>query len=199
VPKIAAASLAEHRAATRERIMDVWAELLQRHGYEKVTLAEVASRAGIARTAVYNYFADKEALLVAHTTRESTTFVEMIRHEIDTADSAAEQLRRYIRLSLTDYATRPPIPGRDLIQLITPEKYQELLAHTELFEAPLLDIVTAGERSGEFATGDPAMTTKLVLGCLAAERTSLGTGEHDLEHTIEHVTAFLFRALGRGR
>lgn len=176
--------------------MDVWGELLQQHGYEKVTLAEVASRAGIARTAIYNYFADKEALLIAHTNRESTTFVEMIRHEIGTADSAAERLRRYIRLSLTDYATRPPIPGRDLMQLITPEKYQELLAHTELFEAPLLEIITTGERSGEFATDDPAMTTTLVLGCLAAERTPLGTGAHDLDRAVEHVTAFLFRALG---
>ncbi|SDM55569.1 DNA-binding transcriptional regulator, AcrR family [Allokutzneria albata] len=196
VPKISAASLAEHREATRERILDAWGELLRRHGYEKITLAQVGAEAGIARTALYNYFADKEALLIAHTTRESATFVEMIRRELGGADSAAERLRRYIRLHLTDFAARPPIPGRDLMQVLAPEKYRELLSHTEMFEAPLREIIDAGAADGEFDTDDPAMTTALVLGCLFAERTPLSTGKHDLDKAVEHVTAFLFRALG---
>lgn len=49
--------------ATRERLLTAAAEACVEVGFERVTLAGVASRAGVTPAAVYNHFADKADLL----------------------------------------------------------------------------------------------------------------------------------------
>jgi AcrR family transcriptional regulator len=48
---------------TRRRIMTAAAELFASRSYAAVTMREIAAAAGRSHTAIYNYFADKEALL----------------------------------------------------------------------------------------------------------------------------------------
>jgi AcrR family transcriptional regulator len=47
---------------TRQEISDAAFELFTAHGYEQVTVAEVARRAGVSEATVFNYFATKEDL-----------------------------------------------------------------------------------------------------------------------------------------
>ena len=65
MPKISAGSLEEHRAETTDRLLDAWSSLVREKGYDGVTLAEVAAHVGLARTAIYNYFPDRDALVTA--------------------------------------------------------------------------------------------------------------------------------------
>jgi AcrR family transcriptional regulator len=53
------------RARTRERLLDVAAELFQRHGIAAVSLDEVARHAGVTKGAIYGNFESKDALVVA--------------------------------------------------------------------------------------------------------------------------------------
>ena len=63
MPKIIGGSLAEHRQQTRLRLFAALSALMADRGFDAITLAEIAQRAGIGRTAVYNHFPDKESLL----------------------------------------------------------------------------------------------------------------------------------------
>lgn len=49
--------------ATRDRLLEAAAEACIEVGFEAVTVASVAQRAGVTPAAVYNHFADKAALL----------------------------------------------------------------------------------------------------------------------------------------
>jgi AcrR family transcriptional regulator len=51
--------------STRDRLLDAAAEACIEVGFDAVTVADVARRAGVTPAAVYNHFADKAALLYA--------------------------------------------------------------------------------------------------------------------------------------
>ena len=65
MPRIAAPTNAAQREQTQRKILDAFGDLLFTHGLPGLTMTDVARTAGVGRTAVYNYFADLEQLLVA--------------------------------------------------------------------------------------------------------------------------------------
>ncbi|MGZ3583799.1 MAG: TetR/AcrR family transcriptional regulator [Ktedonobacterales bacterium] len=68
----------------RERaILDVTAELLLRHGYNKLTMSDVADAVGLNRRLVYLVFPSKDALIEALLRRELSTYVELWNHYLD--------------------------------------------------------------------------------------------------------------------
>ena len=68
----------------RERaILDVTAELLLRHGYNKLTMSDVADAVGLNRRLVYLLFPSKDALVEALLLREMKTYVDLWSHSLD--------------------------------------------------------------------------------------------------------------------
>src|SRR5215469_5144261 len=62
----------------RERaILDMTAQLLLRHGYNKVTMSDVADAVGLNRRLVYLLFPSKDALMEALLLREVNTYVDI--------------------------------------------------------------------------------------------------------------------------
>ena len=57
--------LSRIRTETRSRILAAAAELFGEYSYDGVTMRQVASKAGCSHTVIYQYFADKDALLSA--------------------------------------------------------------------------------------------------------------------------------------
>ena len=55
------------RLEQRARIVDAARRLFAEHGFEEVTMAEVAAAAGVARATVFNHFGSKHALVEAIT------------------------------------------------------------------------------------------------------------------------------------
>jgi AcrR family transcriptional regulator len=88
MPKIIASSLAEHRDLRRAALVDAAAELAREGGGAAITMAAVAERAGLSRTAVYEYFRSSADLVADLVLDELAIWA----HELATAvDSAAEQ------------------------------------------------------------------------------------------------------------
>jgi AcrR family transcriptional regulator len=68
----------------RERaILDVTARLLLWHGYNKLTMSDVADAVGLNRRLVYLLFPSKDALVEALLLRELSTYVEIWSHSLD--------------------------------------------------------------------------------------------------------------------
>ena len=65
MPRIRAASIAEHKTQTRREILDAAAALFRTQGYVDTSLGDVAAFVGIGRTTLYEYFTDKEDLLAS--------------------------------------------------------------------------------------------------------------------------------------
>lgn len=82
MPKIIGATIAEHREVTRTRLFDALAHLMATRGFDAITLADIATEAGVGRTAVYNHFADKEALLIEFIEHETTQYLGLLAADL---------------------------------------------------------------------------------------------------------------------
>ena len=196
MPKISAPTLHEHRAGTIERLLDAWGDLVMAEGYDHVSLADVASKVGIARTAIYNYFPDKETLLFAWTDREVERTIARMQDKIAEAETSADKLRVAVRLQLESFTDRHLPPGREVMQLLRRDAYERFMQHLEPLEETLRALIKDGLEANEFSGVDPATAVPLIMGCIGAERGPLSTGQHDVDEATERVSAFLLRALG---
>lgn len=80
--------------ATRERILDAAAELFSQRGYAATGVDRLADRSGIAKTAIYYHFGNKEGLLAAVVERAATMWTEDIRESASRGSDPAERLDR---------------------------------------------------------------------------------------------------------
>jgi AcrR family transcriptional regulator len=198
VPRISG-SLDQHRSAMRARILVAVREIMTTEGVDKLSMAEVASRSGLNRSVVYNYFADVRALLIAHAEYETARFTEELQRALEPATTPTERIVVYVRRQLADFAAYPQPAGPELATLLGPDGYRQMHEHVGPLGRLLADIIAAGVSSGEFAPCDPVETATLVHACLGAERYPLGQGRRDVEEVTERVTTFVLRSLGADR
>ena len=196
MPKISAATLQEHRAETIDKLLDSWGELVMAKGFDAVTLADVAAQVGLARTAIYNYFPDREALLFAWTDREVRRTLESLEKELAKAEKFAEKLEVFIRSQLVEFGRRHLPPGKEVVQFMSPETYGRFMDHIEPLEKVLLDIVGQGVEAKEFSKIDPENAVPMVMACIGSERVPLSTGAIDVDEATKRVADFVLRALG---
>lgn len=195
MPKISAPTLQAHRAETIDKLLDAWGDLVMAKGFDAVSLADVAAKAGLARTAIYNYFADREALLFAWTDREVQKTLDALEVELARAESHAEKLKIFIRSQLVEFGRRHLPPGKEVVQFLRPETYGNFMDHIEPLDKVLRDVIAGGISAKEFSDVDPADTARMVMACIGAERVPLATGSANVDDSSERVTEFVLRAL----
>ncbi|MEV6868285.1 TetR/AcrR family transcriptional regulator [Streptosporangium subroseum] len=196
VPRISAATIGEHRAQTRDRILRAVSRLSRDQGIDAISMTDVASEAGITRTVLYNYFPDKAALLLAFTERVTHYFIESYQRELPEQASPAEQLRVFVRLQLTGLLAHPHPGPADLSAALGPDAYQRLADHVAPMQRILTGIIDSGVASGDFQASDVATTARIILTVIGAERVPLLSGSVTLERAEEIVSGFVLRALG---
>jgi AcrR family transcriptional regulator len=81
-------------AASRERVLEAAAELFAQRGYAGTGVDQLAARSGIAKTAIYYHFGNKEGLLTAVLDRAATAWIEGIVQASRQAGDPFERLDR---------------------------------------------------------------------------------------------------------
>ncbi|MGW4462093.1 TetR/AcrR family transcriptional regulator [Micromonospora sp. NPDC004704] len=76
------------RGLRADRILDAAGNLLVSWGYQRITIGEVARRAGVGKGTVYLHFPTKEALFLALLTRSAVVLVDALLRDIDADPSA---------------------------------------------------------------------------------------------------------------
>ncbi|MDF5757026.1 TetR/AcrR family transcriptional regulator [Spongiactinospora sp. TRM90649] len=196
MPRISAATIGEHRAQTRDRILEAVSRLSRAQGIDEMSMTEVAGEAGITRTALYNYFPDKAALLLAFTERVTGYFIESYERELPPEASPAEKLRAFVRLQLAGLVAHPHPGPADLSAALGPDAYQRLADHVAPMQDILVGIIEGGTASGDFRAGPAGDTARMILAVIGAERVPLLSGEVTVEQAEETISGFVLRALG---
>lgn len=88
------------KAATREHLSTVAAKLFAKHGFDAVSVSEIAEAADVARPTVFAHFPRKEDLAFDRTATVTDALVQAVR------DSEEPPLR-----ALRDVLARPTAPG----------------------------------------------------------------------------------------
>jgi AcrR family transcriptional regulator len=107
VPKLWNETIATHREAVREAILDTTWQLVSEHGLSAVTMSRIAESVGIGRATLYKYFPDVEAILLAWHDRQVTVHLQQLEAIRDQNPDPAERLRAV----LTGYAFLSRHPG----------------------------------------------------------------------------------------
>jgi AcrR family transcriptional regulator len=79
------------KAQTRQRIADTALRLFAEHGFDRVTVAEVAREAEVSEATLFNYFSTKEDLVYSRMGAYETRLIDAIRNR-DLATSALAAL-----------------------------------------------------------------------------------------------------------
>lgn len=196
MPKIIGGSLAEHRAQVRARLFAALASLMAESGFDAVSLADIAARAGVSRTAVYNHVPDKEALLLAFIEHETASYLDRLRHALDGVEDPEEQLRVFVRQQVRLKREYHLGPGSDLRSVVSRATLVRLRDHAVQVEEVLRGILSAGIATGRLPDQDLDAVVPLVNACLRAH--GLPEPDADADEAVEATEAFVLRAVGAG-
>ncbi len=150
----------------REEILRAALRAFRERGYHATTLDHIAQQLGVRKTALYHYFADKDAILYAcH--RESLAELERIVAEARELPDPAAQLRHviveHVRV-MTDALDGSPLAFE--VPSLAPSRQAEILAGRDAYERELRLIVERGIRSGAFRRVDSKLATFVILGAI---------------------------------
>ena len=161
-----------------ERVLDATARITVEDGWGAVTMAKVASIAGVSRQTVYNEYGAKPALGQAMVLRELERFLAVVAHELDTHDdlvdairSAAEQTLLLAqanpllnRLLASAHGVSAGVPGADtgLLPFLTTDAAPVIAAARDVILARLARFPDLGLSPGEVDASIDAIV-RLVL------------------------------------
>ncbi|MEV5715636.1 TetR/AcrR family transcriptional regulator [Amycolatopsis mediterranei] len=195
MPKILGESLEAHRREVRSRVFDVLRAQLYERGFDAITLAGVASAAGVGRTALYNHFPDKESLLVAFVEDEAAQYVTRLTEAVEAQADPVDQLATFVRLQLRVLAEYHMPPGTALASALAPAAYRRISAHADPITDRLRAILAGGVDLGRWPAEDPDVLIPMITAALG-NRTLVDGPAGQLEDVVEAAVRFVLRAVG---
>jgi AcrR family transcriptional regulator len=101
MPRIRAASVAEHRTMQRRALLDAARSLLAEGGTEALTFPALAERTGLARSSLYEYFRSRAAVVEALCAADFPVWAAEVEAAMQAAPSAEGKIEAYVRTQLT--------------------------------------------------------------------------------------------------
>ncbi|MBU9764738.1 TetR/AcrR family transcriptional regulator [Mycobacterium sp. TNTM28] len=185
MPRISASSVEEHRELVQQRIFEAFATLMVDHSFDAITMAKLAAEAGIGRTAIYHHFPDKESVVIAFASHETTRYLDGLRAALSEVDDPVARLRVYIRHQLEAGQEFHMGMGMQLYGSVSTETMLAIRDHVLAVEDVLREILTAGVAAGQFVIEDEPATMSLLHACLNPRHLPVAT-----------IERFVLRALG---
>jgi len=124
----------------RERLIEAAVERFAAKGYAATGIAEVCSAAGVAKTALYWHFENKEGLLAAVLTQVGTQWIEQLQKAAYLEGGSQERLRR-----LTEEWRRIVLEQPELLRLPLVAQLEQ--GHSEVAREALRTLWQRSERA----------------------------------------------------
>ena len=194
MPKIIGESLASHRELTRTRLFDALGSLMAEQPFESITMSQIAERAGVGRTAVYNHFADKEVLLLAYMRQVTEEFTSVLSERLSTEPDPLMRLRLYIRSHVQMTSRYHVKAGMGLRRQMSDRGASHLHDHVGMVGEVLISILDDALGRGLIAQQNTLGAVHLIHATLAGQRLP-ADGPHR-ESALCLVETFILRGLG---
>ncbi|WLQ44416.1 helix-turn-helix domain containing protein [Streptomyces laculatispora] len=194
MPKIRAATVAEHHAQQRLALVRAARALLEGGDAEAVTFTAVARSTGLARNSVYKYFPGRPELLAAVVEDAMPRWTDAIRAGMSAAGTAEAKIAAYVSSQLDlvrsgEHRIAQALAGvRDAAVV----KESAAHAHRELL-TPLIGALT------ELGDDDPRRTALLLQGIVNAATTAIESGDDDRAVTERAVRMAVAAVAGATR
>ncbi|MBO9522378.1 MAG: TetR/AcrR family transcriptional regulator [Nocardioidaceae bacterium] len=100
MPRINAATIAEHVAQQEAAVIEAARRLFDARGFRQVSLSDIAAEVGLGRTSLYRYFPTKAHLVQGWFEQAMTPLVERSRAAVDAPGTDAERLEAWLDVQL---------------------------------------------------------------------------------------------------
>lgn len=200
MPKILASNLADHRLKVREALLDALDDLLDERDYDRITLADIATRAGVARNTIYNYAPDKAGLLLAAVRRSTAGIEGAVDDLVRTAGpDARRRLAAVIEFLLTSFTrgTHRVFVLQAQVGSLEVEDQAIATASIDAVQSSIGRILEDGARSGELTSiADIELELSFISAVLAAAVRQIALEQSSTATIVAEATAFILRAAG---
>ena len=194
MPKIIGESLASHRELTRARLFEALGSLMGEQSFESITMSQIAERAGVGRTAVYNHFADKEVLLLAYMREVTGEFARVLTQRLEAEPDPLMRLRIYIRSHLQMIGRYHVKAGMSLRRHMSGQGASHLHDHAGVVGEVLIGILDEAMERGLIAQQNTLGAVHLIHATLQGQR--LPQDREHRESALTLVETFILRGLG---
>ena len=194
MPKIIGESLASHRELTRARLFEALGSLMGEQSFESITMSQIAERAGVGRTAVYNHFADKEVLLLAYMREGTGEFARVLTQRLEAEPDPLMRLRIYIRSHLQMIGRYHVKAGMSLRRHMSGQGASHLHDHAGVVGEVLIGILDEAMERGLIAQQNTLGAVHLIHATLQGQR--LPQDPEHRESALTLVETFILRGLG---
>jgi AcrR family transcriptional regulator len=186
--------------ARRRQLLDSAVAAVNEVGYHRASLAEIAKRANIAKSAVVYYFSSKDALLLELVESVFGALGESVLGAVAGVEGAPARLRAYAEAYLAHVdAHRRAVAAA--VEIVVSHRTADgtplYLIEEDGDTALLRSILSAGMEDGVFRPMPIGVAVGLAESVLDRAITVVQRDlEADLDELRAHTVAFLFRALG---
>lgn len=186
MPRIKAASVAEHVAEQEAAVLSTAVRLFCERGYEHVTIGDIATEIGLKRNSLYRYFPDKAHILVRWFQQELPQQVARSEQILRGDGSPRERIEAWA-LDQADYANSSEHELMARISTIIPElddaTRRELADSHDALTRPMLDTL---DEAGITAVVDQQVVAAMIqqLSLATARVGSSATGRRYLRRAI---------------
>lgn len=200
MPRIRAASIHEHKALTRQALLEAAYSLIDEAGTAEVSLGEVALSAGIGRTTLYDYFTDRDDLIAALVEDELPVVISELIGRVDRSLPIESQLAE-LAVKTVEFVATDPVYGvilhREVGKMSLEAQERIRASHSDL-SATMAGLYARGVTEGLFDPLPPALAGRLIQDTIMSAARVLISGSADREAVTDGLRRFLLQGLGYG-
>jgi AcrR family transcriptional regulator len=184
----------------RGQIIAEAAALFYERGYGSSSIRDIAEAAGISSSTMYHYFANKQEVLYAITSKFMTDFVAATVPVLrDRAHTPTARIRDVVRihLEMSDDRRSELLVGTAVRYALNPEQRREVIKLQQAYNDAARDVIAEGCATGEFHVADVRLTTMAVLDMLNGVREWFRpTGPLSRSEIVDRYTTLVLKILG---
>lgn len=188
-------------AAGRREILAAAIALFAAKGYSRVSIRELAGRAGCSTANLYHHFSSKYDIFVTLIEGAMDDHFAGLREALERHDDPVEQLRHVLRNHLLVHMTRPEVRLlSDDFHPITGPELERFIDERDRYERSVREIVVRGVREGVLEVADPAVAVRAAMGaCNYVDRWFRRAGPLSAEQVADAIADFVLAGFGARR
>ncbi|APZ35351.1 TetR family transcriptional regulator [Microbacterium aurum] len=149
----------------REQVVRIAVQLFNEQGYDATSVADLAARLGLTKSALYHHVASKEAILQSALDDALGALEGALAEALATQDAAIDRLRHVVRGAVRVLTERLPEVTLLLRVRGNSDAERSALERRRAFDQRVTAIVRDAQREGALADDiDAAVATRLVFG-----------------------------------
>ena len=174
--------------------------LMARHGYEAMSMRQLAAHVGVQPAALYRYHPTKEALLFALMRAHMDGLLASWRNAAPLDHGPAERLAAFVENHIAFHVARRHSTHVSNMELrsLSPARLTQILKLRSAYEKELRTILREGADAGAFAIDDVGLTAmaiiQMITGVIVWFRPDERLSIHDVGTTYRSMTMRLVGA-----